>query len=112
MFEKPSPFNPVAPRDVLGAATDDLDDRFREVDSNIRESLLRDMQAEDAELQRYIDKCRLEKWWEEALDLAKRDVQEELNEETQEGDIMKRVAQKLMEKEEMIAAEGRRAALD
>jgi nuclear pore complex protein Nup133 len=96
----------------LGACTDELDDRFRGLDSSVREPLLKDMQAEDQELKDYIAKCRLEKWFEGALDLVKRDIQEEAHEETEEGEIMMRVAQKLHEKEEMIAVEGRKAAME
>jgi nuclear pore complex protein Nup133 len=112
LFEKPSSLSPVSPRGALGASTDELDERFRGLDSSVREPLLKDMQAEDQSLKDYIDKCRLEKWFEGALDLAKRDVQEEAHRETEDGEIMTRVAQKLREKEEMIAAEGRKAAME
>jgi nuclear pore complex protein Nup133 len=112
MFEKPSPLAPVSPRAALGACTEELDDRFRGLDSGIRASLLKDMQAEDEFLKHYIEKCRLEKWFEGALDLAKRDVQEEMHEEMEEGKAMKEIAKQLHETEQEIALKGEKAAMD
>jgi nuclear pore complex protein Nup133 len=112
MFEKPSPLAPVSPRGALGACTEELDDRFRGLDTGVRASLLRDMRAEDEVLKQYIEKCRLEKWFDGAFDLAKRDVQEEMNEETQEGKAMKEMAQQVHEMEQKIASDGGKAAMD
>jgi nuclear pore complex protein Nup133 len=70
------------------------------------------MRAEDATLNQYIEKSRLEKWFEGALDLAKRDVQDEMNEETEEGEAMKEMAKQVYEMEQKIASDGRQAAID
>ena len=61
------------------------------------------MQAEDAALSRYIKTCQLEKWYQAALDLAKRDVIEEVNEETDDGGKMRQIAAKLAEIEKRIS---------
>lgn len=112
MFEKPSPLAPVSPRGALGACAEELDDRFRGLDAGVRASLLKDMQAEDESLKRYIEKCRLEKWFEGALDLAKRDVQEEMNEETEDGEAMRDMARRLLEMEQKIASDGKKVAVN
>ena len=70
------------------------------------------MQGEDESLRHYIEKSRLEKWFEGALDLAKRDVQDEANAETEEGDTMKEMAKQVYEMEQKIASDGRQAAID
>lgn len=111
LFEKPSTLGPVSPRGALGACTEELDDRFRGLDTSVREPLLRDMQAEDAVLEHYVEKCRLEKWFEGAMDLAKRDVQQEANEETEDGEVMKEVAQQLKAIEEKISSDGMKTAV-
>jgi nuclear pore complex protein Nup133 len=70
------------------------------------------MQAEDESLRQYIEKSRLENWFEGALDLAKRDVQDEVNDETEEGEAMKEMAKQVYEMEQKIASDGRQAALE
>jgi nuclear pore complex protein Nup133 len=112
MFEKPSTLTIVSPRGALGACTEELDDRFRSLDTDVRATLLKDMRAEDETLNNYIEKSRLEKWFEGALDLAKRDVQDEVNEETEEGEAMKEMAKQVYEMEQRIASDGRQAAID
>jgi hypothetical protein len=112
MFEKPSTLTPVSPRGALGACTEELDDRFRNLDAGVRAPLLKDMRAEDESLKQYIEKSRLEKWFEAAFDLAKRDVEDEVNDETEEGEGMKEMAKQVHEMEQKIASDGRQAAID
>jgi hypothetical protein len=112
MFEKPSTLTIVSPRGALGACTEELDDRFRSLDAGVKVPLLKDMRAEDEALNQYIEKSRLEKWFEAALDLAKRDVQDEVNEEMEEGEAMKEMAKQVYEMEQKIASDGRQAAID
>ena len=47
MFEKPSTLTIVSPRGALGACTEELDDRFRSLDTDVRATLLKDMRAEE-----------------------------------------------------------------
>ncbi len=68
--------------------------------------------AEDDTLKHYIEKCRLEKWFEGVLDLAKQRVEEEVTEETQVGADMKHAALHLKELEDGIARKGREQALN
>jgi hypothetical protein len=70
------------------------------------------MGAEDDQLKEYIDKFRLQQWFEAALDLAKQDVETEANEETERGKVMMDVAARLKEMEDKIASDGRKAALE
>jgi len=112
MFEKPSTLTPVSPQGALGACTEELDDRFRSLDAGVKAPLLKDMQAEDDSLRRYIEKSRLEKWFEGAFDLAKRDVQDEVNEEMEESEAMKEMAKQVFKMEQTIASDGRQAAID
>lgn len=112
MFEKPSTLTLVSPRGALGAYAEELDDRFRSLDAGVKAPLLKDMRAEDETLNQYIEKSRLEKWFEGALDLAKRDVQDEVSDETEEGEAMKEMAKQVYEMEQKIASDGRQAAID
>jgi nuclear pore complex protein Nup133 len=70
------------------------------------------MRAEDGDLQRYIDKCQLEKWWEEACDLANRDVQEELDTETAASAVMDQVAEKVSQMELQMASDSMNHAVE
>lgn len=70
------------------------------------------MKSEDAELKHYIDKCRLDKWFEGAFDLAKQSVQDELNEETEGGINMQEIADELEREEERISAASNKAAME
>lgn len=101
---------PINPENVLGAFTEDLNHRFAGLDVSIQESIKKDMQAEDEALSRYIETCQMEKWYQAALDLAKRDVMEEVNEETEDGEKMQGVAAKLAEIESQIAQNERNKA--
>jgi nuclear pore complex protein Nup133 len=112
LFEKPSEFSPISPVQALGACTEELDERFKGLDAGVRGSILRDMQAENDMLRHYVDKCRLEKWFEGTLDLANRDFVEEVNEETEDGKVMQQVARKLKEMEAQIARAEQRHAVE
>lgn len=41
---------------------DELDRRFKDADKSFRDKLLDGMRWEDAQLRKFIDKCRLEEW--------------------------------------------------
>ena len=94
----------------MGAFTEDLQHRFARLDVSIKATIKKDMQAEDDALSRYIETCQLEKWYQAALDLAKRDVMEEVNEETEDGEKMQSIAAKLADIESRIAKNERNKA--
>jgi nuclear pore complex protein Nup133 len=110
MFEKNSIVKPMSPQDVLGACTNELDHRFNGLDVNMRDEIMKDMQVEDDRLSPYIQKCRLDKWYQGALDLAKLDYTEEVDDETEEGEKMLNAAQTLREIEKGIAERERGTA--
>lgn len=85
----------MSPLDVLGIFTDELQERFNGLDANITESILKDMNTEDASLKSFIETCQLEKWYQSALDLAQFDFAEEVDRETDNGDKMLEAAQTL-----------------
>ena len=103
IFGENTATKPISPENVLGAFTEQLHHRFTGLDISIQETIKRDMQAEDDALSRFIETCQLEKWYQAALDLAKRDVMEDINEETENGGKMKNIAAKLDEIERQIA---------
>jgi nuclear pore complex protein Nup133 len=102
--------SPLSPQEVLGACTDELDSRFHRGDASIRERIMGDMQSEDDLLKPYIDTCRLEKWHQGALDLARQDFREEVEQETNEGSDMKMAAAALEHMEKSIADNERERA--
>lgn len=110
MFEKHSTIKPMGPQDVLGACADELDHRFNGLDVSMREELMKDMQVEDDRLKPYVQKCRLEKWYQGALDLARQDFAAEVDEETDDGRRMVSAAQRLQEIEKRIAEKERSKA--
>lgn len=76
----------------------------------MREPLLADMAAEDAALRGYVEGCRLGKWFEGALDLARRAVEEEAAAEAEGKKGMEEVARRLREIEAEIEGRERVAA--
>ena len=78
----------MSPSDVLRAGIDRLPQHFASLDANQRERFTRDMELEDDALRPLMEKCRLEKWFESALDQANRDFEEVLAEETDVGKNM------------------------
>jgi nuclear pore complex protein Nup133 len=85
----------VNPRDILGAGTENLDSRFTGLDASIRENIMEDMQAEDVSFKILIDTCRLDRWHQSALELAKAHFEAELAEETDGGNLMRDADDKL-----------------
>lgn len=63
----------------------------------MRAPLLSDLAAEDSTLRDYIAHHRLQKWFEGALDLAKRSVEEEKREKEEGERGMREVAERLRE---------------
>lgn len=102
IFDKDSPIKPMSPSDVLGTYTDELQERFRGLDASLMEGILKDMQTEDHALKPFVEKCRLENWYQSALDLAKVDFAEEVDAETDDGGNMREVAQTLEDIEAQI----------
>jgi nuclear pore complex protein Nup133 len=100
----------MSPQDVVGACTDELDHRFLRLDASMREEIMRDMQVEDDRLKPYIQRCRLDKWYQAALDLAKEDFTREIENETDQGQKLLSAAQKLREIERGIAENEKRNA--
>ncbi|KAM3072879.1 hypothetical protein ACMFMF_007207 [Clarireedia jacksonii] len=110
IFDKDSTMSPLSPQEVLGACTDELDHRFHRLDASIRERIMGDMQSEDDLLKPYIDTCRLEKWHQGALDLARQDFREEVEQKTNEGGDAKKAAEMLEDIEKRIANDERERA--
>jgi hypothetical protein len=70
---------------VLGACTERLDHRFTGADIALQENLLSDYQVEDGRFQELIDKHRLMRWYDTALEAAKNDHREEMDRITSDG---------------------------
>lgn len=68
------PFRPMAPQEALGAFTEHLDRRFREMGTEFQSKLLDGMKWEDKLLKQYLDKNRLAEWLRTALEHAQREV--------------------------------------
>lgn len=102
MFEKDSYITPISPRDVLGAGTETLELRFTGLDEHIRDTIMRDMQAEDDALLPLIEQNRLDKWHHSVLELAKADFAKEVDEETDGGKLMQEAEEMLEETEKRI----------
>jgi nuclear pore complex protein Nup133 len=77
----------------------------------MREDLMKDMQVEDDRLKPFVQKSRLEKWYQGALDLAKQDFAMEVDEETNDAKRLARAASRLREIEARIV-EGERSAAE
>lgn len=72
-----SAIQPMKPKEIYHSVFTENDSPFRTLDSSIRGALLSDMKAEDAPLKDWIAKHQLQKWFDNALATAKRDVEEE-----------------------------------
>lgn len=68
------------------------------------------MKDEDTILKNYIDTCRLEKWFDGALELARTDVEQEMHDKTEGSVKMIEVAAELERIEEQIAADAQEVA--
>ncbi|KAL8357504.1 hypothetical protein RB598_002352 [Gaeumannomyces tritici] len=79
-------FDPlVTPSEALGVYTESLDNRFDGMDDSLKRKLLDAMNAEDAELSKYIMTSRMDHWYQTAFDESRRMVQEDLDRRTEEG---------------------------
>ncbi|KAI9796559.1 MAG: hypothetical protein M1833_006123 [Piccolia ochrophora] len=96
---------PRAPHEVLGAAVSpsDLKELFPE---DVREALALDMQKEDRELQRYIDKGRLGDWFTGIVDAAKRSVDDDIEAETSAAEEKTEMQSKLLDPQVMTNGHG------
>lgn len=110
MFEKGSTVKAMSPKDVLGACTTELDHRFNGLDASMRQEIMKDMKVEDDQLRPYMQRCRLDKWYQAAVDLAKQDFTAEVDDQTDDGKKMLKAADKLVELEKAIAEKERSAA--
>lgn len=79
------PFQPYSPQEALGAFNNHLDRRFRDFDTTFRTKLMDAMKHEDKILQQYIGKNQLSKWLRTAIDAARVEVEEALDEATKIG---------------------------
>ena len=95
LFDKDSNIKPMSPEEVVGAGTEYLGQRFARLDASIKETIMRDMQVEDAALKPFIETCRLDKWFQSALELSKEDFKKELDEQTDDGEKMRQAEQML-----------------
>jgi nuclear pore complex protein Nup133 len=102
LFDKDSALHPLSPEQIIGACTDELDHRFSGLDVSIRETIMKDFQAEDKAFQVYMEKSQLEKWHTGALDLARQDHIEEVGQDTKGGLKMGQAKHALAEAERNI----------
>lgn len=84
------------------APTSELDARYARLDEGIRTSLLADIQAEDKQLKTFIDKQRLQKWYEGTLSVATKDVEREQKAEKNQEMEVKRMGSRLEDMERRI----------
>lgn len=68
------PFRPMAPKEAIGAFSEELDRRFRDIGADFQAKLVDGMKAEDKTLKTYIDKHRLGDWVRTALEAAQAEV--------------------------------------
>jgi hypothetical protein len=76
----------MSPSEALGAFTEYLDRRFREMGADFQNKLLDGMKWEDKLLNQYIAKNRLSEWLRTALEHAQQEVGAVLEEED-DGDV-------------------------
>lgn len=96
LFDSPSRLRIVTPSS-LTTTPPTLDARYRSLDAGVRAPLLSDLAAEDNALKSYITHARLGKWFEGALDRAKRSVEEEKKEKEEGEKGLRDVAERLKE---------------
>lgn len=84
------------------APTSELDSRYARLDEGIRAPLLADIQAEDKLLKTFIDKQRLQKWYEGTLSVATKDVEREQKAEKEQEMEVKRMGSRLEDMERRI----------
>ncbi|OAA55478.1 nuclear pore complex subunit Nup133 [Cordyceps fumosorosea ARSEF 2679] len=74
------PFRPMSPQEALGAFTEDLDRRFRDLGAEIHTKQIEAMRWEDKALKQNIDKHRLADWLRTCLGQAQAEVQRQAEE--------------------------------
>ncbi|KFY63297.1 hypothetical protein V496_04035 [Pseudogymnoascus sp. VKM F-4515 (FW-2607)] len=97
LFESPSRLRVVTPSSLASGPATTLDARYRSLDAGVRAPLLSDLSSEDNTLKSYITHARLGKWFEGALDLAKRSVEDEKKEKEEGERGLQEVAERLKE---------------
>ncbi|CAL3967495.1 unnamed protein product [Diplocarpon coronariae] len=102
LFEKNTNVKPIGPREVLGAGSDNFEERFASSDDSTLESIMKDMQVEDDALEPLIEKYRLEQWFETIYEQAKQKYELDLEEQTDDGSAMQQGASRLAEIEQGI----------
>ncbi|PBP19499.1 hypothetical protein BUE80_DR009740 [Diplocarpon rosae] len=102
LFEKNTNVKPMEPREVLGAGSDDFEERFASSDDSTQENIMKDMQVEDDALELLVEKYRLEQWFKTTYEQAKQKYELDLEEQTDDGSKMQQGASKLAEIEQGI----------
>ncbi len=93
---------PISPENALGAGIQELEQRFSALDPDLRERVKSDMQVEDDALAPAIKQCRLEHWFQAALELAREDFEAALAHDMEDGPAMGLAEAKLQEAENII----------
>lgn len=97
IFEKDLTIKPLSPQEVIGACTDELEQRWSRIDASMRKRMMEDYQIEDEVLNSYLETARIENWHQQAAELAKQDFRNEIGAESTEGSIMNREAARTLE---------------
>ncbi|KAK6604880.1 hypothetical protein H4I96_05462 [Botrytis cinerea] len=105
IFEKDLTIKSLTPEEVIGACTEELEQRWSRIDASMRERMMQDYQIEDDALTQYIDTARIDKWHQQAVELAKQDFREEIGAETSTGSAMDREAARTLEELERSIAD-------
>lgn len=87
----------MSPQEVIGACTEELEQRWSRIDASMRERMMQDYQIEDDALVPFLDTARLEKWHQQALELAKQDFRNEIGAVTSEGSTGNKEAENMLE---------------
>lgn len=102
LSESAASFQPLRPSEVVGAFSDvdELGLRFSDREESAKTVLAADMSTEDDRLEHFMQRCQLEKWWQECVMLAKEAVDAEVHQKTVAGAEMKAAAEELRSVEE------------
>ncbi|KAF7905195.1 uncharacterized protein EAF01_005716 [Botrytis porri] len=105
IFEKDLTIKPLTPEEVIGACTEELEQRWSRIDASMRERMMQDYQIEDDALTQFIDTARIDEWHQQAVELAKQDFRDEVGAETSAGSVMDREAARTLEELERSIAD-------
>ncbi|KAL2073749.1 hypothetical protein VTL71DRAFT_11075 [Oculimacula yallundae] len=111
IFEKNKNMKPMHPTEVIGAGVSEVEERFSQLDTNIKENIIGDMQLEDDSLEQ-LREHRMEKWYNTVLEKAKEDYEAALADETEDGKSMHEMEARLalveadIKEREQIKADG------